>query len=94
MTAKWDFLAAAILWLTPVAFALDGQVQIHDPSTVVQCENKFYTFGTGGTALVSDDGWSWRRGTRPARSGMAPDIIHLGERYCMFIAANIGAQPR
>lgn len=27
----------------PPAFALDGQVQIHDPSTIVQCDGKFYT---------------------------------------------------
>jgi arabinan endo-1,5-alpha-L-arabinosidase len=25
---------------------------------------------------------------------MAPDIIQLGDRYCMYVAANIGAQPR
>jgi arabinan endo-1,5-alpha-L-arabinosidase len=76
------------------AFALDGQVQIHDPSTIVQCNGKFYTYGTGGSSLVSDDGWTWRRGVTPARRGMAPDIIHLGDRYYMYIAANIGGQPK
>jgi arabinan endo-1,5-alpha-L-arabinosidase len=75
-------------------FALDGQVQIHDPSTIVQCDGKFYTYGTGGSCLVSDDGWTWRRGVTPARRGMAPDVIHLGDRYYMYIAANIGAQPK
>jgi arabinan endo-1,5-alpha-L-arabinosidase len=73
---------------------LDGQVQIHDPSTIVQCDGKYYTYGTGGTTLVSDDGWTWRRGTTPARAGMAPDIIQLGDRYCLYVARNIGAQPR
>ena len=84
----------AILALVARAFALDGQVQIHDPSTIVQCDGKFYTYGTGGTCLVSDDGWTWHRGTPPARRGMAPDIIHLGDRYYMYVARNVGAQPR
>ena len=91
---KSCLLAAAILALVSRAFALDGQIQIHDPSTIVQCDGKFYTCGTGGTTLVSDDGWSWRRGVTPSRTGMAPDIIHLGDRYHMYIARNVGAQPR
>lgn len=76
------------------AFALDGDIGIHDPSTIVMCNGKYYTFGTGGTALVSDDGWTWRRGARASRSGMAPDLIHVGDRYYQYIAANIGAQPK
>ena len=87
-------LTAVILPLALPAFALDGQVQIHDPSTIVRCDGKFYTYGTGGTALVSDDGWTWNRGAAPLRRGMAPDIIHLGDRYCLYVARNIGAQPR
>jgi arabinan endo-1,5-alpha-L-arabinosidase len=75
-------------------FALDGQVQIHDPSTIVRWEGKYYTCGTGGTTLVSDDGWTWRRGEAPSRRGMAPDIIQLTDRYCMYVARNVGAQPR
>jgi len=88
------FLAAAIFAQVACASALDGQVQIHDPSTIVRCDGKYYTFGTGGTTLVSDDGWTWARGVRPSRSGMAPDIIQLGDRYCLYVARNIGAQPR
>ena len=65
-------LTAAILALASPAFALDGQVQIHDPSTIVRCDGKYYTFGTGGTALVSDDGWTWRSGTRCPATGAAP----------------------
>ena len=34
------------------SFALDGQVQIHDPSTIMLCDGKYYTWGTGGTALL------------------------------------------
>ncbi len=50
------------LILASIAFALDGQIGIHDPSTVVLCDGKYYTYGTGGSSLVSDDGWTWRRG--------------------------------
>jgi len=85
---------AIVLVLASIAVALEGQIGIHDPSTVVMCDGKYYTYGTGGSALVSDDGWTWRAGTRPARAGMAPDVIHIGDRYYMYIAANIGAQPK
>src|SRR6185503_1630869 len=63
---KFFALTAAFLWM-PNAFALDGQIQIHDPSTIVQCAGKYYTYGTGGSSLVSEDGWTWRRGTAPGR---------------------------
>lgn len=91
---KFSLVGAALLALTPAAFALEGQVQIHDPSTLVRHGGKFYTYGTGGTTLVSDDGWTWRRGTTPARSGMAPDAIQIGDRYYLYVARNVGAQPR
>jgi arabinan endo-1,5-alpha-L-arabinosidase len=87
-------LLAAILTLAALALALDGQIGIHDPSTIMLCNGKYYTYGTGGSSLVSDDGWTWRRGVTPPRRGMAPDIIHIGDRYYMYIAANIGAQPK
>jgi len=83
----------AVLSASP-GFALEGDVRIHDPSTIVQCDGKYYTYGTGGSCLVSADGWTWRRGVKPARSGMAPDIIHLGDRYYLYVARNIGGQPR
>ena len=83
---RYHSLAAAIFSLATSAFALDGQVQIHDPSTVMQCEGKYYTYGTGGNPLVSDDGWTWRRGVVPARTGAAPDVIHIGDRYYMYIS--------
>ena len=36
---------------------------LHDPSTVIQADGKFYVYGTGNglPAFVSDDGWTWRR---------------------------------
>jgi arabinan endo-1,5-alpha-L-arabinosidase len=57
------------------------------------CNGKYYTYGTGGTSLVSDDGWTWLRGITPARRGMAPDVIHVGDRYYMYISSNPGGQP-
>lgn len=91
---KRCFLVIAILPLASSLSALDGPIQIHDPSTIVRCDGKFYTYGTGGSVLVSEDAWTWRRGVRPSRSGMAPDIIQLGNRYCLYVARNVGAQPR
>ena len=73
-------VGSVAIWALP-ALALDGQVGIHDPSTLMLCDGKWYTYGTGGTPLVSDDGWTWRAGTRASRSGAAPDVIHVGDRY-------------
>ncbi|MCB1097697.1 MAG: family 43 glycosylhydrolase [Verrucomicrobiae bacterium] len=87
------FCTASVALTSPL-LALEGDFRIHDPSTLVQCGGKFYTYGTGGTTLVSDDGWTWRRGVTPARRGMAPDIVQLGDRYCLYVARNVGAQPR
>jgi len=51
-------------------FALDGAPYIHDPSTIVKCDGKYYTFGTGRGGLISDDGWTWRSGAvRPGGGG-------------------------
>jgi arabinan endo-1,5-alpha-L-arabinosidase len=88
---KFAFLATVML--SPIAFALDGQVGIHDPSTIVQCDGKYYVWGTGGTGLVSDDGWTWRRGTALPIRGLAPDVIHLGDRYYAYVATSVGGQP-
>src|SRR5947209_6987857 len=87
-------LLAAVLALAPVALALDGQIGIHDPSTIALSNGKFYTYGTGGSSLVSDDGWTWRRGTALPRRGLAPDVMKLGDHYVLYVAANIGAQPK
>jgi len=45
------------------ANALDGEVLIHDPSTVIQDAGRYFTYGTGNglPILISDDGWAWRR---------------------------------
>src|SRR5204863_7394777 len=38
----------------------------------------------------SDDGWTWRRGPSLPRRGVAPDVIHIGDHYFLYIAANSG----
>ena len=87
-------LPATVFALASLAVALDGQFGIHDPSTIALSNGKFYTYGTGGGSLVSDDGWTWKRGATLPRRGLAPDVIHLGDRYYMYVAANIGGQPK
>jgi arabinan endo-1,5-alpha-L-arabinosidase len=93
---KKILIAAIFILLTTafvpdsLVFALEGQIGIHDPSTVIFCDGKYYTYGTGGTCLVSDDGWIWRQGARLPRRGLAPDVIHIGDRYYLYIAANSG----
>ena len=81
------------LALASPSFGLDGQIGIHDPSTVIRANGKFYTWGTGGNGLVSDDGWNWRTGAQLPRRNLAPDVIHIGDRYFVYTAANIDRQP-
>jgi arabinan endo-1,5-alpha-L-arabinosidase len=90
---KYALLVIALV-VGSISLALDGQTGIHDPSTIAMCNGKFFTYGTGGSALVSDDGWIWRRGTTLPRRGLAPDVIQIGDRYYVYVAANIGAQPK
>jgi arabinan endo-1,5-alpha-L-arabinosidase len=55
-------LCAAAAFAMP-AHSLDGEIIIHDPSTVVVDRGRFYTAGTGNglPILTSEDGWTWRR---------------------------------
>ncbi|HEY6123760.1 MAG TPA: family 43 glycosylhydrolase [Steroidobacteraceae bacterium] len=55
-------LCAAMMSTLPV-HALDGETQVHDPSTVILHAGRYYTYGTGNglPILTSDDGWTWRR---------------------------------
>ena len=87
-------LLTLFLTLTSAAFALNGAIGIHDPSTVVQDHGKYYVYGTGGGSLVSDDGWTWRAGVRPALTGAAPDVIHIGDRYYMYVAVGLGGETK
>ena len=62
------------LFALPAA-AQVGNVYIHDPSTIVKCDGRYYTFGTGSGGLMSDDGWTWRDGAVRTGGGVAPDVI-------------------
>jgi arabinan endo-1,5-alpha-L-arabinosidase len=57
-------LVGAALTFAVAAHALDGDVTVHDPSTVIEENGHYYTYGTGNGLpfLVSDDGWTWRHG--------------------------------
>jgi len=67
-----------------------GQPWIHDPSTLAECDGKWYTFGTGGGGLISDDGWSWHSGAERPGGGAAPDVIKMGDRYLIIYGATGG----
>lgn len=67
-----------------------GQPYIHDPSTIVECNGKYYTFGTGGGGLISDDGWSWHGGAERPGGGAAPDVLKIGDRYLIIYGATGG----
>jgi arabinan endo-1,5-alpha-L-arabinosidase len=83
-------LAMLFLSLSGQALAQIGKPYIHDPSTIAQCDGKFYTFGTGGGGLISDDGWTWHSGAVRPGGGVAPDVIHIGDRYYMSYAKGGG----
>ena len=72
----------------PASAQLAGEPYIHDPSTVVQSDGKYYTFGTGGGGLVSEDGYSWHAGAVRPGGGVAPDVIKIGDRY--YVAYAVG----
>lgn len=79
----------ALLALPAAASAqLAGKPFIHDPSTIAFSGGKYYTFGTRGGGLVSEDGWTWNPGGVRPGGGVAPDIIHIGDRY--YVAYAIG----
>jgi len=92
---KTRFLPTAVfsllsIFLSCPVFALDGEPYIHDPSTIMECDGKYYTFGTGRGGLISDDGWTWHSGAvRPGR-GAAPDAIKIGDRYLVVYGATGG----
>jgi arabinan endo-1,5-alpha-L-arabinosidase len=81
---RFALAAAAMLLALAPAHALDGQPGMHDPSTVIEANGKFYVYATGNglPAFASDDGWTWHRtgsvmqavpGGKPG-----PDVIARG----------------
>ena len=72
------------------SFAQVGQPFIHDPSTIVECDGKYYTYGTGGGGLISEDGWTWKSGAERPGGGAAPDAMKIGDRYLVIYGATGG----
>jgi arabinan endo-1,5-alpha-L-arabinosidase len=75
---------AAVLLIVVRVWALDGDVGLHDPSTIARDGSRFYAYATGGglPMSVSDDGWTWRRagGVMQSVPGGRPgaDVIARG----------------
>jgi len=76
--------------ITQTLIAQVGKPFIHDPSTIVECEGKYYTFGTGGGGLISEDGWTWYGGGVRPGGGAAPDAMKIGNRYLVVYGATGG----
>ena len=76
-------LAAILMALSAISASAQivGNIFIHDPSTITECDGKYYTFGTGSGGLISDDGYTWRGGAIRTGGGVAPDVIKIGDRY-------------
>ena len=72
------------------AKAQAGYPFIHDPSTLVECDGKWFTFGTGGGGLISEDGWHWDMKAERPGGGAAPDAIKIGDRYLVVYGATGG----
>ena len=67
-----------------------GAPYIHDPSTIAECDGKYYTYGTGGGGLISEDGWSWHSGAERPGGGAAPDVLKIDDRYLCIYGATGG----
>jgi arabinan endo-1,5-alpha-L-arabinosidase len=77
-------------WFAGTATAQIGKPFIHDPSTIMECEGKYYTFGTFAGGLISEDGWKWKGGAERPGGGAAPDAIKIGDRYLIVYGATGG----
>lgn len=81
---------AAFALAAASASAQEGNPWIHDPSTIMECDGKYYTFGTGGGGLISEDGWNWYPGAVRPGGGAAPDAMKIGDRYLVAYSATGG----
>jgi arabinan endo-1,5-alpha-L-arabinosidase len=84
-------ITALFAVLTQITIAQVGRPFIHDPSTIVESNGKYFTFGTGGGGLISEDGWTWYGGAVRPGGGAAPDAIKIGDRYLVVYGATGGA---
>lgn len=87
---KITITALLAVLVTQTITAQVGRPFIHDPSTIVECDGKYYTFGTGGGGLISADGWTWYGGGVRPGGGAAPDAIKIGNRYLVTYGATGG----
>jgi arabinan endo-1,5-alpha-L-arabinosidase len=83
-------LALLSAWFAETTTAQVGKPFIHDPSTIIECDGKYYTFGTGGGGLISEDGWIWSSGAVRPGGGAAPDAVKIGDRYLVAYGATGG----
>lgn len=83
--------AGFIIGISQTTIGQIGKPFIHDPSTVVECDGKYYTFGTGGGGLISEDGWKWKGGGVRPGGGAAPDAMKIGDRYLVVYGATGGS---
>lgn len=85
-------LAALFLLAQPqtASAQLAGEPFIHDPSTITYSDGRWWTFGTRGGGLVSEDGWTWASGGERPGGGVAPDVIKIGDRYYVSYAVGGG----
>lgn len=87
---KLYYILAGLIFATTAIHAQTGAPYIHDPSTIAECDGKYYTLGTGGGGLISDDGWSWHSGAERPGGGAAPDVLKIGDRYLVIYGATGG----
>jgi arabinan endo-1,5-alpha-L-arabinosidase len=87
---KITITAFLAILTTQILIAQVGKPFIHDPSTIVECDGKYFTFGTGGGGLISADGWNWYGGGVRPGGGAAPDAMKLGNRYLVVYGATGG----
>lgn len=89
--AKKFVLTILTVFSAGVLCAQTGQPYIHDPSTLAECDGKYYTFGTGSGGLISEDGgWTWKGGAERPGGGAAPDVVKIKDRYLVAYSATGG----
>ena len=82
--------ASIAFFITVAAAAHKGKPIIQDPSTNMECDGKYYTFGTGGGGLISEDGWAWYGGAVRPGGGDAHDALKIGYLYLFIYGATGG----
>jgi len=87
---KKIILASVAALISLSASAQIGKPYIHDPSTIVECDGKYYTFGTGGGGLISADGWTWESGAVRPGGGAAPDALKINGKYLIAYSSTGG----